>query len=150
VLTLSEENFDKKFDEFVQNLQNEILAKEIEDYNEYIVKLYHDPKYWGTIENDFVIKEAYRGPCGDQMTYFLQIEDNMIKKARFTTDGCGATVAAGNQTMMMIEGKSINEAEKLTAEDIDTALRGLPASHKHCAELAICTLKRAIEKYKKK
>jgi len=48
----------------------------------------------------------------------------------------------------MIKGKPIDFAEKLSPEDIDKALKGLPEDHKHCAELAIRTLKHSIEKYK--
>ena len=147
---MSEENFDKKFYEFVANLKKEIIDQEIAEFNEYIVKLYHDPKNWGKPkEENITVEQAYRGPCGDEMTFYLNIEDGIIKKASFITDGCGASVATGSQTMMMIEGKPVKEAENLTAEDIDNALLGLPEDHKHCAELAVRTLKRAIEKYKK-
>ncbi len=148
---MSNEDFEKKFDEFVENLQKEIINKELEDFNEYIVKLFHDPKNWGKLnEEETTVQEAYRGPCGDQMTFYLNIKNDIIQKAQFITDGCGASVATGSQTMMMIEGKGVEEAEKLTPEDIDAALQGLPEDHKHCAELAIRTLRRAIEKYNKK
>ncbi|MHA1256299.1 MAG: iron-sulfur cluster assembly scaffold protein [Promethearchaeota archaeon] len=82
------------------------------------------------------------------MQFFLKINDNKIEKANFITDGCGATVAAGSQTTLMIEGKALDFAETLSPEDIDKALKRLSNDHKHCAELVIRTLKRAIEKYK--
>ena len=49
-----------------------------------------------------------------------------------------------------IEGNTLDFAEKLRSEDIDKALHGLPEDHKHCAELAVRTLNRAIKKYKDK
>jgi len=82
------------------------------------------------------------------MQFFLKIKEDIIEKANFITDGCGATVAAGSQITMMVEGKPLEYAEKLKPIDIDNALRGLPDDHKHCAELAVTTIKRAIEKYK--
>ena len=78
---------------------------------------------------------------------FLKIEKNIIKKVNFLTDGCGASVAAGCQATLLIENQSVDEAEKLEAEDIDNALNGLPEDHKHCAELAATTLRRAIDDY---
>jgi hypothetical protein len=50
--------------------------------------------------------------------------------------------------MMLIDGKSIQFAEKLEPKDLDDALLGLPEDHKHCAELAIRTLRRLIKKHK--
>ena len=81
------------------------------------------------------------------MQFFLKINNNIIEKANFVTDGCGASVATASQTTILIEGKSLDFAEKLKPEDVDQALKGLPEDHKHCAELAVRTLKRAIKKY---
>ena len=137
-----------KFDKYVENLQKIIYEEEIKAYNERIVELYHEPKNWGKPPDDEIsISKTYEGPCGDTMSFFLKIEDNIIKKIHFFTDGCGASVAAGCQTTLLIENKSVDDAEKLKAEDIDSALNGLPKDHKHCAELAITTLKRALDDY---
>ncbi|MFX1259153.1 MAG: iron-sulfur cluster assembly scaffold protein [Promethearchaeota archaeon] len=137
------------FDEFVKKLQKEIIDKELEQYNKYVVELFHNPKNWGKPpEEEISVWHAYEGPCGDTMQFFLKIKDNIIKKANFVTDGCGATVATGSQTTMLIEGKPLEFAEQLTPEEIETALKGLPDDHKHCAELAVRTLRRLIEKYK--
>ncbi|MFX1401482.1 MAG: iron-sulfur cluster assembly scaffold protein [Promethearchaeota archaeon] len=137
------------FDKFVENLQEEIIENELEDYNEYIVELFHNPKNWGKPpDEEITVSQTYEGPCGDTMHFFLKIKDNIIEKASFITDGCGASVAAGSQTMLLVEGKTLDYAEDLKPEDIDEALKGLPEDHKHCAELAVRTLKNAIGKYK--
>lgn len=138
------------FDEFVDNLQQQIIDEELKDYNEYIVNLFHNPKNWGKPKDeDFNVDKAYKGPCGDTMQFFLKIDDGKIKDAHFITDGCGASVATGSQATLMTIGKSLEDVEKLTPEEIDEALQGLPDDHKHCAELAVRTLRRAIKKYKK-
>jgi nitrogen fixation NifU-like protein len=137
-----------RFDKYVENLQKIIYEDEIKAYNERIVKLYHQPKNWGKPpDNEITASKTYEGPCGDTMSFFLKIEHNIIKKVNFLTDGCGASVAAGCQATLLIENKSVDEAEKLEAEDIDNALNGLPDDHKHCAELAATTLRRAIDDY---
>ena len=138
-----------KFDLYVENLQKIIYEEEIREYNERIVNLYHNPKNWGKPSDDEItISKTYEGPCGDTMSFFLKIKDNIIEKANFLTDGCGVSVATGCQTTLLIENKSVDDAENLKPEDIDAALDGLPENHKHCAELAYRTLKRAIEDYK--
>ncbi|MHA1413715.1 MAG: iron-sulfur cluster assembly scaffold protein [Promethearchaeota archaeon] len=139
-----------KFDEFVEKLQEEIMRQEIEEFNEHIVKLYHDPINWGRMDGlEATVSASYKGPCGDTMEFYLKIKDDLIEKASFFTDGCGATVAAGSQTTQMITNKPVSYAKSLTPKDIDEALNGLPDNHKHCAVLAINTLKKALEKYKK-
>lgn len=136
-------------DKWVEQIQKEIIDEEIRRYNEYIVSLMQDPKNWGKPDSSEIsVWHAYEGPCGDTMQFFLKIQDEIIVKANFITDGCGATIAAGCQTTMMIQGKSLEYAENLKPNDIDDALGGLPDDHKHCAELTIRTITRAIEKYR--
>ena len=142
---MPEDNLDK----YIEQLQKIIIEEEEREFNERIVNLYHNPKNWGKPpKNEISVSKAYEGPCGDTMTFFLTIENDIITKVHFTTDGCGASVAAGCQTTLLVENKPLDYAEKLTPEDVDTALNGLPEDHKHCAELAIRTLKRAIEDYR--
>lgn len=141
----------EKSDIFVDKLQEEVLEKEIEDYNKYIVQLIHDPKNRGKPPDEEIsVSQSYTGPCGDTMWFFLKIKDGIIEKANFITDGCGASVATASQTILLIEGKSLEFAEKLLPKDIDDALKGLPEDHKHCTELAVRTIRRAIRKYKEK
>ncbi|MFX1420237.1 MAG: iron-sulfur cluster assembly scaffold protein [Promethearchaeota archaeon] len=140
---------DNNLDKWLEELQKEIIDQEIEKYNKYIVELIQKPKNWGKPPLEQInVWYAYEGSCGDTMQFFLKIKDNIIKKICFITDGCGATVAAGSQTTLLVEGKNIQFAEKLLPDDIEKALGGLPDDHKHCAELATRTLKKAIEKYK--
>ncbi|TKJ23191.1 MAG: iron-sulfur cluster assembly scaffold protein [Promethearchaeota archaeon Loki_b32] len=142
---MSPDNLDK----WVEEIQKEIIDEEIKRYNKYIVELLLNPKNWGKPKDDEIsVLHAYEGSCGDTMQFFLKINEGIIEKANFITDGCGATVAAGSQTTMMVEGHTLEFAERLRPIDVENALGGLPDDHKHCAELAMRTLHRAIEKYK--
>ena len=138
-----------ELDKWVEGLQKKIIEQEIEKYNQYIVELLQNPKNWGKPPKEEISAwHAYEGSCGDTMQFFLKIKDKIIERANFITDGCGATVAAGSQTTILIEGKSLRYAANLKPSNIDEALGGLPDDHKHCAELAIRTLQRTIEQYK--
>jgi len=139
------------FDDYAEKLEEMIREKAKEDYNEYIVDLFYNPKNWGKPpDNEISISESYKGPCNDTMNFFLKIKDDIIEKANFITDGCGATVATASQVTLLIGGKSLEFAENLRAEEIDNSLGGLPEDHKHCAKLAAMTLKKAIKKYRRK
>ncbi len=135
------------FDKFVEKLQEEIIDKEIHDFNEHIVNLFHNPKNWGK-PTSFTISHSSKGEKKDTMEFYLTIQDDIIKSANFFTDGCGATVATGSQTTILIEGKSLEFAENLKTEDIDLALNGLPDDHKHSLDLAVNALRNLIAKYK--
>ncbi len=125
--------------------------EEIEEYNDYIVELLRNPKNWGKPpKKEISVSQSYTGPCGDTIKFFLKITGNIIEKATFINNGCGASIATASQTTVLIEGRSLDYAESLMPIDIDKALKGLPEDHKHCAELAVRTLRRAIKKYRDK
>lgn len=138
------------FDEFVEKLQKKIMKLELEEHNEKIVKLCYNPQNWGKPPNEeiTVSEELRGGPKSYFLGLYLKVENDIITKANFITDGCGVMIATGSQTTILVEGNSISYAENLTSEDIDSELMGLPESEKHCADLSIETLKRAIKNYK--
>jgi len=102
----------------------------------------------GNIENPSV-QEAYTGPCGDTLEVYLKIESNVVKDAKFQAIGCAGAFSSGSALMEMIRGKTLEEAEKVTEEDIINFLGGIPKQKFHCTCLAKRALKMAIEKYKK-
>lgn len=85
-----------------------------------------------------------RGWCGDSMQIDLQLKGEIITEARFITDGCGATIACGVKLTQLVKNKTLEEAMRITAEDLIKELEGLPPDHAHCAELAVNTLHQAI------
>ena len=87
------------------------------------------------------------GDCGDSMEVFLEVRDRRIRQARFDTLGCGFTLACGSMAMEMAEGETVSDAMRIDASKITLALGGLPVTHEHCAELAVETLRKAIQDY---
>lgn len=81
------------------------------------------------------------------MEVFLTIQARRIRQARFDTLGCGFTLACGSVAMEMAEGETVANAMRIDAGTIALALGGLPATHEHCAELAVETLRKAIQDY---
>ncbi len=97
----------------------------------------------GNLENPGA-RGFVRGWCGDSMQMDLWLDGDMIKEARYVTDGCGATIACGGMIVRLIRGKTLNEAQQITPEDLISALEGLPEDHEHCAQLAVDTLRQTI------
>ncbi|MBN1536521.1 MAG: P-loop NTPase [Anaerolineales bacterium] len=90
-------------------------------------------------------RAKFKGWCGDSMQIDLLLAGDVIREARFMTDGCGATIAAGSMVTTLARSKSLTEAMQIMPEDVLTALDGLPEDHKHCAELAVNTLRETIK-----
>ena len=97
----------------------------------------------GNLENPGA-RGFVRGWCGDSMQMDLWLDGDVIKEARYVTDGCGATIACGGMIVRLIRGKTLNEAQQITPEDLIAALEGLPEDHEHCAQLAVDTLRQTI------
>ncbi len=142
----------QNFNEFVDNLQKEIIKKEIKDHNKKIVDLFHNPYHFGKLPEDeiTIVKEQKGGPKAYYLRLHLKIENDLITKAFYETDGCGVMIATGSQLILLIEGKSIEFAEKLKHKELNEALMGVPYDEIHCIDLAIDTLRSLIEKYKQK
>jgi Mrp family chromosome partitioning ATPase len=88
------------------------------------------------------------GPCGDTMEFWLWVEGEKILKATFTTDGCHASIASGSMAANFADGKTVDQADNIGADQILRELGGLPADHVHCPILAVKTLKAAIANYR--
>ncbi len=85
------------------------------------------------------------GSCGDTMEIFLKVDNGIIIDSSFQTDGCNPSHAAGGMVAEMVKGKRVDKMKLLTSRAILNALGGLPEDHKHCASLAVDTLKEALE-----
>ena len=88
-----------------------------------------------------------KGLCGDTMEMYLIIENEMIKEAKYYTDGCLATRACGSAVTELIQNKNVDEALSISAKDVITKLNGLPEENLHCSILAVSTLYKALANY---
>ena len=89
----------------------------------------------------------YTGPCGDTMEFFLKIEDGVIKNASFQAIGCAGAFSSGSALCDIVQGKLLDEAEKIEEDSIIAYLGEIPLQKIHCACLAKRTLRKAIAAY---
>ena len=104
-----------------------------------------NPRNAGEFPNADAVAEETNPVCGDRLRLTLRIVDDRIEAARFLAYGCPPTLACGSALTEIIKGMLIDDASRLTKEDIASALDGLPARKKHAAALAIETLRAALE-----
>jgi nitrogen fixation NifU-like protein len=134
------------FDKAMEELQASIIEDARKIYSEKVIERWLSPQYMGQID----VPHGYgkvKGPCGDTVQIFLNIKNDMITDARFLTDGCATTIAAGGMACELAIGKTLREAFKITKEVILEQLGGLPEESIHCALLASDTLRVALTDY---
>jgi len=87
------------------------------------------------------------GGCGDTLTIWLRVAGEVITEASFEVEGCAATIACGSMVTELARGRSVAEAMSLDEQALIDALDGLPEGNRHCATLAVETLRQALKDY---
>jgi nitrogen fixation NifU-like protein len=125
------------------------MAKQI-GYSKKVMDHFMNPKNVGIIENPDGYGKVGNPVCGDLMEIFIKVKDDIIEDIKFKTFGCGSAIATSSMVTELAKGKNIDEALKITRNDVADELDGLPPQKMHCSNLAADALQEAIKDYKKK
>ncbi|MGC8832796.1 MAG: Fe-S cluster assembly scaffold protein NifU [Armatimonadota bacterium] len=116
-------------------------------YSQLVMEHFRNPRNVGEIENPDGVGEVGNPVCGDMMRITIRVRDNRLEDIKFQTLGCGAAIASSSILTEMAKGKTLDEALRISKDDIAKALGGLPPQKLHCSVLAADGLKAAIEDY---
>ena len=120
-------------------------------YSKKVMDHFANPRNTGVIENPSGEGTVGNPTCGDLMTIYITVNDeNVITDIKFKTFGCGAAIATSSMITEMAIGKTIDEALKISRNDVAEELDGLPPVKMHCSNLAADALTKAIENYQEK
>lgn len=117
-------------------------------YTELVNEHFQNPRNQGVIEEPDVIGEVSNENLGDSITLYLKIKDNIITDIKYEIFGCPAAIATASMLTELVKGKSLEEALKVTKEDVAEALGGLPERKMECSTISVQALREAIEEYK--
>ena len=122
-------------------------------YSEKLMDHYEHPRNVGTLdknEKDVGTGMVGAPACGDVMRLQIKVNpEGIIEDAKFKTYGCGSAIASSSLVTEWVKGKSLDEAMKLSNEQIAEEL-ALPPVKIHCSILAEDAIKAAIADYKQK
>ena len=119
-------------------------------YSDKVMDDFRNLRNVGRIENADGVGEVGNARCGDIMTIYLKIDNDVISDVKFETFGCGSAIASSSMATELIKGKPISEAVQLTNKAVAEALDGLPAHKMHCSVLAEEAIKAALKDYYEK
>lgn len=119
-------------------------------YNEIVMERFQNPRNAGIIINADGVGQVGNVRCGDIMKIYLRIEKGVIQDAKFKTFGCVSAIASTDVACDMIKGKTVEQALKVTNQDVVNELHGLPDVKIHCSVLAQEAITDAVNDYYKK
>ncbi len=119
------------------------------EYTDKVKEHFLNPRNAGEIENPDAVAEVGSIACGDAMKLTMKLDENKrIVDAKFKTFGCASAIASASALTEILKGKTIEEAEKITNQEIADYLGGLPPEKMHCSVLGQEALEKAIENYR--
>lgn len=123
------------------------------NYSDKVLEHFKNPRNVGEIEDADGIGRVGNPVCGDLMWIYLKIAQNekgedIIADIKFKTFGCGSAVSTSSMITEMAKGMTLDEAYKITRQNVADELDGLPPIKMHCSNLAADALKAAIDNYR--
>jgi nitrogen fixation protein NifU and related proteins len=121
-------------------------------YSDKVMEHFANPCNVGMLENADGVGKVGNPVCGDLMEIMIKVDEktDTISDIRFRTFGCGAAVATSSMVTELAKGKTLDEALKITRNDVADQLGGLPPIKMHCSNLAADALHEAIKAYRAK
>jgi nitrogen fixation protein NifU and related proteins len=124
-------------------------------YSKKVMDHFREPHNLGEIKDADGIGKIGNPTCGDVLYCYIKVGKNkkgeeILKDIKVKTFGCVSAIATSSMITDLAMGKTLEEAKKITRDNVKDALDGLPPLKVHCSNLAADALHRAIEDYESK
>jgi nitrogen fixation NifU-like protein len=120
-------------------------------YREVILDHYKNPRGHGVIEDADAQAEGLNPLCGDEVTIYVQFEEDgeTIDEVKFSGRGCAISQASTSMLMEMVKGRKTDEIAALPKEELLEEI-GIPLTpiRLKCALLGLGVLKVALHRAK--
>jgi nitrogen fixation NifU-like protein len=119
-------------------------------YSTQVLDHFEHPRNAGTIADADASARIENPACGDILELTIKIADGRIAEIRFRAKGCVAAMACGSALTELVRGKSVDEARKLSREELLRTVGELPPASSHASHLAMDALQAVLQQLSKK